>query len=171
MNKNDIFLNNGRAKRASICANLNWEPLQYYLKIREMYVDKKMSAQEIADYINQNTPNYINITARSIQRSSKYLGISRTVKEAFNNAVTRNRVKWAYKESKFKNIQISSKLRYEILKRDNFKCSLCGATAETSLLEVDHIKARAFGGDNSKENLRTLCHHCNVGKRIVEKEM
>jgi hypothetical protein len=58
-------------------------------------------------------------------------------------------------------------VRYTVLKRDRFKCVLCGASPATSpdcRLHVDHIVAFARGGKTAIENLRTLCESCNLGK-------
>lgn len=56
------------------------------------------------------------------------------------------------------------KLRFEVMKRDHFKCVLCGATSEKSTLEIDHIIPVANGGTNDPKNLRTCCFECNHGK-------
>lgn len=61
----------------------------------------------------------------------------------------------------------SMKLRFEILKRDNFKCSACGAspaTDPTVQLHIDHIMPWSKGGETTKDNLQTLCSTCNFGK-------
>ncbi|MHB1099893.1 MAG: homing endonuclease associated repeat-containing protein [Burkholderiales bacterium] len=58
-------------------------------------------------------------------------------------------------------------VRYAVLNRDRFKCTLCGASPATSTicrLHVDHIIPLARGGSNQIENLRTLCEGCNLGK-------
>ncbi len=58
-------------------------------------------------------------------------------------------------------------LRYQILKRDSFRCVGCGASPSTKLgcvLHVDHILAFSNGGKTLVENLRTLCEECNLGK-------
>ncbi len=61
---------------------------------------------------------------------------------------------------------MSESLRYDILKRDGFKCVLCGATVEDGVkLHVDHINPVSKGGKTIKSNLRTLCDRCNLGKR------
>ncbi|MBQ8289234.1 MAG: HNH endonuclease [Clostridia bacterium] len=61
--------------------------------------------------------------------------------------------------------RMSPKLRYEILKRDNFTCVLCGASREDgAVLEVDHIYPISKGGKTERSNLRTLCRDCNRGK-------
>jgi hypothetical protein len=61
--------------------------------------------------------------------------------------------------------EVSDSLRYDILRRDNFTCVICGASArEGARLHVDHIIPIAKGGKSVPENLRTLCERCNIGK-------
>ena len=61
--------------------------------------------------------------------------------------------------------KMSPKLRYEVLRRDGFRCVLCGKTVDDGIkLEVDHIKPVSKGGLTVLENLRTLCDECNGGK-------
>ncbi len=61
--------------------------------------------------------------------------------------------------------KMNDSLRYDILKRDHFRCVLCGRTANDGVkLQVDHIIPIAKGGKTEKENLRTLCENCNFGK-------
>ncbi len=60
---------------------------------------------------------------------------------------------------------ISTHMRFEIMKRDTFRCCLCGATLErTRALEIDHIVPQSRGGSNSPWNLWVLCWECNNGK-------
>lgn len=62
---------------------------------------------------------------------------------------------------------LSDKLRYQVLKRDNFKCRLCGASPAKDAsveLHVDHIVPWSKGGESTVENLQTLCSRCNLGK-------
>ena len=62
---------------------------------------------------------------------------------------------------------INLRLRYKVLRRDNFKCSICGRSpAKDSNIElhVDHIIPYSKGGETVIENLRTLCSDCNLGK-------
>lgn len=61
--------------------------------------------------------------------------------------------------------KMTDSLRYDILKRDNFKCQICGSTAQDGVkLHVDHIVPVSKGGKTVKSNLRTLCDRCNLGK-------
>ena len=62
---------------------------------------------------------------------------------------------------------MSLSTRYEVLKRDSFRCGKCGRTPATEKgvqLHVDHIKAWANGGETVLDNLQTLCSDCNLGK-------
>lgn len=56
-------------------------------------------------------------------------------------------------------------LRYEVLKRAQFRCELCGVPADERALEVDHIVPRKRGGSDVAENLQALCYSCNSMKR------
>lgn len=58
-------------------------------------------------------------------------------------------------------------MRFEILKRDGFKCRYCGVTAFESLLQIDHVIPVSQGGDNSPDNLATACKDCNGGKSDI----
>ena len=62
---------------------------------------------------------------------------------------------------------ISLGLRYEVLRRDRFRCSLCGASPASRLgceLHVDHVVPFSRDGKTVSANLRTLCSDCNLGK-------
>lgn len=66
---------------------------------------------------------------------------------------------------------VSDKLRYKVLKRDNFKCCACGASPakDPSVeLHIDHIVPWSKGGETVLENLQTLCSRCNLGKSDTE---
>jgi hypothetical protein len=56
---------------------------------------------------------------------------------------------------------VSAQTRDSIFERDGRKCLKCGST-ET--LSIDHVVALSLGGDNSTENLQTLCMRCNSSK-------
>ncbi len=61
---------------------------------------------------------------------------------------------------------MTDSLRYDILSRDGFRCKICGATSADGIkLHVDHIIPVSKGGKTVPGNLRTLCEHCNLGKR------
>ena len=78
-----------------------------------------------------------------------------------------------YRESKehFKKLQrskISDSTRFDIFKRDNYKCKICGQSPESNpniTLHLDHIVPVALGGTSEYDNLQTLCSECNLGKK------
>lgn len=60
---------------------------------------------------------------------------------------------------------MTDSLRYDVLRRDGFRCVLCGSAASDGVkLEVDHIVPVSKGGRTELSNLRTLCDRCNRGK-------
>jgi hypothetical protein len=61
--------------------------------------------------------------------------------------------------------RISTKLRFEVFKRDKFTCQYCGRSAPEIVLNVDHINPVSNGGDNDILNLVTSCFECNNGKK------
>lgn len=63
---------------------------------------------------------------------------------------------------------LSKKLRFEVFKRDSFKCQYCGASSPEAVLHVDHIKPVSKGGTNDLLNLITSCSSCNLGKGARE---
>lgn len=63
--------------------------------------------------------------------------------------------------------RITPSVRYRIMRRDNFRCCLCGRPAASGIeLEVDHVIPISRGGSSDEENLQTLCRDCNRGKGV-----
>jgi HNH endonuclease/Homing endonuclease associated repeat len=61
--------------------------------------------------------------------------------------------------------------RYNVLKRDNFICVLCGVSPANNSgceLQIDRIIPWSHGGETVEENLRTLCSQCNLGRSNKE---
>ena len=66
---------------------------------------------------------------------------------------------------------INWRLRFLVMRRDNFKCVACGRTPASDseiVLHVDHVLAWDKGGETVYENLQTLCSVCNIGKSNLE---
>lgn len=62
---------------------------------------------------------------------------------------------------------ITLRLRWKVMRRDHFKCCLCGASPAKDPnveLHIDHIIPWSKGGKTTLDNLRTLCSKCNLGK-------
>lgn len=71
-----------------------------------------------------------------------------------------------YEETKKQERKImNDDIRYNVLKRDNYTCQLCGLTVKDGAkLHVDHIIPVSKGGKTVMSNLQTLCDRCNIGK-------
>lgn len=59
---------------------------------------------------------------------------------------------------------LSKKTRFEVFKRDGFKCQYCGASAPDVILQVDHIDPISKDGADEMVNYITACQACNSGK-------
>lgn len=57
---------------------------------------------------------------------------------------------------------VSKRLRYEVMRRDNFACRYCRRTDQP--LTVDHVVPIALGGSDEPDNLVAACVDCNAGK-------
>jgi 5-methylcytosine-specific restriction endonuclease McrA len=50
-------------------------------------------------------------------------------------------------------------LRNQVLRRDSWRCQSCGSMSN---LEVHHKDLRSHSGDDSEQNLITLCNACHA---------
>ena len=55
-------------------------------------------------------------------------------------------------------------LRQKILRRDGWRCQACGAMSN---LEIHHKEFRSHSGEDSEENLITLCAACHSQTHAV----
>ena len=62
-------------------------------------------------------------------------------------------------------IQVVGQIRWEVWKRDDFTCKICGGKDN---LQVDHIVPQSKGGKSELNNLQTLCADCNKRKNNME---
>ncbi len=61
---------------------------------------------------------------------------------------------------------LSKGMRFDVFRRDGYKCRYCGRDSTAVILEVDHIIPVAEGGTNDEANLITSCFDCNRGKGV-----
>lgn len=61
-------------------------------------------------------------------------------------------------------VAVSTRVRFEVFKRDGFACQYCGAHPPDVILEPDHIVPVCEGGSSDIDNLVTACFACNRGK-------
>lgn len=60
--------------------------------------------------------------------------------------------------------KIPNSTRFEVFKRDSFRCQYCGRCAPEVVLELEHIEPHSKGGADDILNLITSCWQCNSGK-------
>ena len=65
-------------------------------------------------------------------------------------------------------MSISKKIRFEVFKRDGFRCQYCGKVPPNVTLEIDHINPKSKKGEDDINNLITACFDCNRGKKHYE---
>ena len=85
-----------------------------------------------------------------------------TLGESAYSQILRPQIK---EKPKPKRRAIGLKKRFEILKRDGFKCVYCGNKAGKRPLHVDHVIPVSKGGENTDDNLAAACFECNMGKK------
>lgn len=140
--------------------------------IVEQYVGHKLTAIEVTQKIKRDCG--VVFSDRYIQATLKKLGVVRSFSEAFRLSIARGRKTYDKLRKPIKSNEsrfgISLRVRYEILKRDRYRCILCGVDASNSLLVIDHIIPVVQGGTNESSNLRVLCRACNHGKKQYEHE-
>lgn len=116
----------------------------------------RITAQELGDMIEA--------LQSILQPMSNYCS-SGVDKKSNGLSLLRN---WLTPKAKRKPIKPS--LRFEILKRDDYRCQMCGITAKDGTrLEIDHIHPVSKGGSNNTSNLQVLCRDCNAGKGVQYK--
>jgi RNA-directed DNA polymerase len=83
--------------------------------------------------------------------------------DKYNYFMSRNR------SSIIKNIEYN-KQKQELLKKQVGLCALCGGMINGSeKVEIDHIVATAYGGTDSKKNLRLIHSTCHKQKTAMER--
>jgi 5-methylcytosine-specific restriction enzyme A len=107
------------------------------------------------------------------QQSSPWQKLVRgAIKELINEVNSSQPKKTKPKKTKRKKViktkkrsrSIPTSVRVDVLKKDNCRCVFCGATAQETQLQIDHIIPFSKGGSNDLSNLQTLCRECNRGK-------
>ena len=127
----------------------------------ERKIFKKNMLKVVLDINITQVLEYISPKGRNVYRKKTVIH-TEDVRKALEN-ISKQR---EYKQQKeYQRNLMTPALRYDIMRRDGFRCVLCGArAAEGAKLHVDHIKPIAKGGKTEASNLRTLCDRCNLGK-------
>ncbi len=148
------------SKSADFIVNMGLNPKMYNQMeenfIREMTANIKKNIPVFRIHFTYTSPKGKNSYTRSFELTGRQA-------QGYYKKIHQSDL---YKESaKFQRSLMTPSLRYDVMKRDNFKCVLCGRKASDGVtLHVDHIIPVSKGGKTEKQNLRTLCDACNLGK-------
>ncbi len=74
------------------------------------------------------------------------------------------KIKSENRKAKQKSRHISKETKYQVYKKANGKCQLCGSTKS---LQYDHANPHAKGGGNEQSNIRLLCSNCNLRQGVL----
>lgn len=129
-------------------------------KLMDQFIDKPVIDPVFRCCIKYTSPQGRN--AYFDYREYSFQNLIQHYEQVCKNIEERSTQEYQRKRERSK---LSPSLRYDVLRRDQFRCVLCGQTASDGVkLHVDHIVPIAKGGKTVMENLRTLCDRCNLGK-------
>jgi len=117
----------------------------------------------LSKYTAQTYANKFGTWRKALERFVIYINNEESISTEESLKSIRTRPNTRHKTSR----TINWRLRFIVMRRDNFKCKNCGrspATDPSIILHVDHKRAWAKGGETTLENLQTLCSKCNIGK-------
>ena len=134
--------------------------------IGQLYING-MSCNAIKEWFEKN--HEIECSVRNINHYVNDIGIMRDRSKARKAGINNGRIKYYIKPEveRYKAKQITAKIRFKVLSRDEFKCCLCGNGRHNDhTVEIHHID----GPESTMENLQTLCYMCHSGLHRTEKE-
>lgn len=122
----------------------------------------RKALEAFVEYINENNDSDMDIDNQEVEDRTH--GIHDSILSTRNDIPeTQLKLENIHRTSR----NINTRLRFKVMKRDNFKCCACGASPAkdpTIELHVDHIIPWSKGGETEIDNLQTLCSKCNLGK-------
>ena len=127
-------------------------------------IDKEgLKYKYICTYLPTFTMSYVSPAGRKFRKATVILDMQRM--QLLQTKVSELADKQNF--AKHQRKRMTTKLRKEILERDNYTCQVCGNSIYSEpnlLLEVDHIVPVSKGGETIAANLQTLCWKCNRNK-------
>jgi predicted restriction endonuclease len=133
--------------------------------IKKFFIKHKNRDIEHAEVVDWLTSEYKKITGKVFRDPDR--GIRRLYQEGFLIKVRKGVYKYDSKVATKKELDsFTRKQKDEILKRDGYKCVICGkGTSDGCELQIDHIRPRDKGGKSTIENGQTLCSQHNFLKK------
>jgi len=159
----ELLKNNGHASVNQIAQSiLNHDPtqLEYYSEIVKNMVGKVLTQNRGITKKNANAYNLIDANQLSQSEVTELINLCEHKIQEFEKK--RDGAHWEHRKRGRR--VISGTVRYEVLKRANGRCELCGISHELKSLEVDHITPKSLGGKDDISNYQALCYTCNAQK-------
>jgi len=116
-------------------------------------VSKNRGIYELSDFDDLTKREIATLTKICHEKIAKYME-------------RRGSTVWEHRGRNRKAVPVS--IRYEVLKRANNRCELCGASTDETRLDVDHITPHKLGGKDDLTNYQALCYRCNSNKRETD---
>lgn len=159
----ELLKNNGKRTVTDIAkAFVNRDPTQveYYSNVVKNMVGKVLTKNRGITYIEGDTYHLSGIRDLSEFEREELIQLCQQRLEGYE--AKRGETMWEHRRRGHE--PISGSVRYEVLKRAEFRCELCGISAEEKSLEVDHIHPKSLGGKDDLSNFQALCYSCNASK-------
>lgn len=161
-----LLENGGVAHKKTIAQSIlsyDFSQVEYYEGITNNMVGRILRKNEVAkkDKNIYTLNNYDSLSSAEVQELIALcdLKISDYISKRGNQI-------WEHRRRNRK--AVSGSIRYEVLKRADGRCELCGVSKEEKALEVDHIVPKNNGGEDSIDNYQALCYTCNANKRDTD---
>jgi hypothetical protein len=131
----------------------------------EMYPNVEINTKDAVDWVSKT---YLELTGKVFRDPDR--GIRSLYQKGFLQKISKGVYKYNPEYAKNKRQEdFTSAQKKKILKRDNYKCVICGAGRENGVeLHVDHIKPKDMGGLATIENGQTLCSQHNFLKKNLK---
>ncbi len=142
------------------------EGLEKFLDCEERVFKREMLKKPQVDVVVSCKATYTSPKGRNYYCKERSYRCSELSRFLDRTVELRSRRQMRQHQINAERAKMTASLRYDILKRDNFRCQICGSTAEDGVkLHIDYIIPVAKGGQTAESNLITLCDRCNMGKR------
>jgi hypothetical protein len=127
--------------------------------------NRNIEHPEVVDWVTQEYKKRTGLVFRDPDR-----GIRKLHQSGFLIKVKKGVYRYEPELEQYKELEdFTEKQKSEILKRDGYKCVICGKGIEDGVeLHVDHIKQKDLGGKATIENGQTLCSQHNFLKKNLK---
>ncbi len=161
-----LLENSGSADKKTIAQNIlsyDFSQVEYYEGITNNMVGRVLRKNEVVskDKNIYGLKSFHELSSSEIQELITLC--NQKIEEYINKRGTQI---WEHRRRNRKAIPGST--RYQVLKRADGRCELCGISKVEKALEVDHIVPKNNGGEDTIDNYQALCFSCNANKRDTD---